>query len=65
MNLLENYIKHIYSTEDVYPILSDKKKHHIVVVDIDIVCYGSMKRIRRNFFEQEWETAKKNGYYMA
>ena len=64
MNLLEIYIKHIYSEKEVHPVF-DGKTIDIVLVDMDTDCYGSKMRMVRDFLKEDWEKAKAQGFWMG
>jgi hypothetical protein len=61
MNLLEHYIEEI--------IRETKRKTQygtdIIEVEMIIDCYGIKEQTTHIFLPDEWEQAKKNGYYMA
>lgn len=69
MNLLEHYIKEVYSVEDIsnkfeesvgYPPKEPMRK-----VRMRVNCYGREEDTEHTFFLSEWEEALKQGYYMA
>lgn len=64
MNLLEHYIKHIYSEKEIH-LVWDGKKHTLIVVDMDIDCYGREEKVQEHFFPEDWEHIKEQGFYMA
>lgn len=61
MNLLEHYIDEI--------IKETKRKTQygtdIIEVEMIIDCYGVKEKTTHTFLPDEWEKAKKDGYYMA
>lgn len=71
MNILENYIKKIYSEEDVTEEFNKKisqrrdPNEKIFLVDMEIDCYGQKERVKRYFYEDDLKEAKEKGYYMA
>ena len=62
MNLLEHYIDKIISEEKVKNPENGNEYYRInAIVD----CYGAKEQINCLFMIDEWETAKKQGYYMG
>lgn len=62
MNLLEHYIDEIISEEKVQNPENGNEYYRVnAIVD----CYGAKKQINRLFLIDEWEKAKKQGYYMG
>lgn len=61
MNLLEHYIDEV--------IKETKRKTtygtDIIEVEMIIDCYGVKEKTTHRFLHDEWEKAKKDGYYMA
>ncbi len=69
MNILEQYIKEVYSVEDVS---KEAEKHGIPVgndrmlcVRMRVDCYGSKFDVEKIFRASEWEDVKKKGYFMG
>ena len=60
MNLLEHYIKKIISEQEVE--MFDKT---YVVAKLVIDCYGVIEETVTKLPKEEWEQAKKDGYYLA
>jgi hypothetical protein len=60
MNLLENYIVKIISEDK---ILKNGDEYYSVQAEIN--CYGHKEVINRLLTIEEWEKAKKQGYYMG
>ncbi len=69
MNLLEHYIKEVYSVEDITEEFKRNVGHEpcrpMVKVKMRVNCYGKEEDAESTFFADEWETAQKQGYYMA
>lgn len=69
MNLLENYIKEVYSVTDVTNRFTEKTgeipKEPLLKVKLRIDCYGCVEDTVKMFFASEWEEVKKKGYYMG
>lgn len=69
MNLLQHYIKEIYSVEDFTEEFKRKVGHlpcrPMVKVKMKINCFGREEDTEGTFFIDEWEKAKRQGYYMA
>lgn len=62
MNILEHYIDEIISEEKVKNPENGNEYYRVnAIVD----CYGAKEQINRLFMIDEWETAKKQGYYMG
>lgn len=62
MNVLEHYIDKIISEEKVKNPGNDNEYYRVnAIVD----CYGAKEQINRLFIIDEWEKAKKRGYYMG
>lgn len=61
MNLLENYIKEIYSEN----IINHKGLGEMVEVSMKSVCYGRETIGKQWFKPNEWEAIKGQGYFMA
>ena len=69
MNLLEHYIKEVHSVNDI----TDKFEEHcgykpdepFLEVDLTYNCYGLEKRCRKSFWKSNWETVKKEGYFLS
>lgn len=61
MNLLEHYIEEIISET------KRKTQYGTDIVEVEMVidCYGAKKHTTHMFLLNEWEQAKKNGYYMG
>lgn len=69
MNLLEHYIKEVYSVEDITEEFKRNAGHApcrpMVKAKMRVNCYGIEEDTESTFFADEWETAQKQGYYMA
>lgn len=69
MNLLEHYIEEVYSVEDITEefkkIVGHSPCRPMVKAKMKINCYGAKEDTEHTFFIDEWEEAKKQGYYMA
>lgn len=69
MNLLESYIKEIHSvtdvTEEFIKYFGYEPKEPLLEVDLTSVCYGVTKRTKKMFLKSEFDTVKKQGYYMG
>ena len=69
MNLLEHYIKEIHSVTDVTKeyinYTNDDPLEPLFEIDMTVDCYGNISRTKTRFWEKEWETIKKRGYYFA
>lgn len=69
MNLLEHYIKEVYSEEDITKEFEEKTGYPpcepMVRVKMKIDCYGIEEGVEHVFFITEWEETRKQGYYMA
>lgn len=62
MNILEHYIDEIISEEKVQNPENGNEYYRVnAIVD----CYGCKEQINRLFLIDEWEKAKKQGYYMG
>ena len=69
MNLVEHYIKKVYSTKDV----TDDYNNHtndvaiesLLEVDIEYNCYGRTERSIKRFWKSEWDTISKRGYFFG
>jgi len=61
INLLENYIKEIYSEEIVNCIGG----RSIIKVKMIVNCYGNLSEAEKIFFADEWKNVKSRGYYLA
>ena len=64
MNLLEIWIKHIYSEEEVHPVFNGIEQT-LIKVDVDTECYGVEERVINYFTKEEWELAKALGYWFG
>lgn len=65
MNLLEHYIKEIHSVKEINDVI-DGRNINYILVDVTVDCYGSLSRIKNVFSDwDEWNTALKDGYFMA
>lgn len=69
MNLLEHYVKEIHSVAD---ITEEFSKHCGYIPDESLLrvnltedCYGITKRTTKSFWQSDFETIKKQGYYMG
>ena len=62
MNLLEHYILSIES-EQIVTNPYNRQKYYRVKAIVD--CHGHYQNINRLFSIEEWEEAKKQGYFMA
>lgn len=69
MNLLEHYIKEIYSVEDITEEFKKKVGRNpvdsMVAVKMRINCYGVEEDTEEIFRVPQWEEIKKQGYYLA
>lgn len=69
MNLVEHYIEKVFSETDVTKEFEQRNGYtpheKIYLIDMDVNCYGVKERVQRCFFESEFISAKKNGYYMS
>lgn len=69
MNLLEHYIKEVYSVEDITEEFEEKVGRKpvdpMVEVKMRVNCYGREEDTTQIFFRPKWEEAQKQGYYMA
>ena len=69
MNLVENYIKKIYSEEDITEEYREQIKKEpsekLIQVDIEYNCYGSVRRDKMTFIQSMWEEAKRKGYFLG
>lgn len=69
MDLLEHYIKEVYSVEDITEEFKKKVGYSpcrpMVKVKMRVNCYGIVEDTEHTFFADEWEEAKQKGYYMA
>ena len=62
MNLLEHYIDKIISEVKIQNPENGKEYYRVnAIVD----CYGQKEQINQIFLIDEWEKAKKQGYYMG
>lgn len=62
MNILEHYIDEIISEQNVQNPENGNEYYRVnAIVD----CYGTKEQINRLFMIDEWEKAKKQGYYMG
>ena len=62
MNLLEHYIVKVISEEKVIsPTL------HLICYRVKAIvdCYGVEEEVNKLFLANDWEMAKKRGYYLA
>lgn len=66
MNLLEQYIEEIIGVEK-YEAEWTRRFPDREFVEVDMItnCYGNKTRRKHVFNTTEWETYKKQGYYMA
>ena len=62
MNLLEHYIDEIISE---VKIQNPENGNGYYRVNVIVDCYGVKQQINRIFLIDEWEKAKKQGYYMG
>ena len=69
MKLVENYIKKIYSEEDITDKYREQIKKEpsekLIQVDIEYNCYGSVRRDKMTFLQSMWEEAKRKGYFLG
>lgn len=69
MNLLEHYIKKVYSIEDVTKeyekAVGRKLEQPALKVTMQVNCYGTEEKTTQYFLQKEWEHVSKQGYYMA
>ncbi|AII28523.1 hypothetical protein [Enterococcus phage ECP3] len=65
MNMLEQYIKEVHSVTPYTESWTKQYGKDFLMVDLTVNCYGSLSRNERLFSVDEWEEAKKKGYYMA
>lgn len=69
MNLIEHYIEDIIEVNDV----TKQFKAHtgytptepLYEVTMDIDCMGNKERVKKQFFETEWNKIKAQKYYLA
>lgn len=70
LNLLEHYVKRIYSIKDI----TGRVKEHIdkpdlltkyYEVDMDVVCYGVNERVKEIFTDEGLDELKNRGFYLA
>lgn len=67
MNLLEHYILEVI---EVKPYVSKTKMfkdngEKCVEVTLKVDCYGRIETRTRVFWEDDWEKAQRDGFYMA
>lgn len=61
LNVLEHYIKEVYSVETL-----SGYDWSCVEVDMLVNCYGIIERVQHPFTNmEEWEKAKEKGYYLS
>lgn len=61
MSLVKHYILDVYNVRECQ---EDWGK--FIEVDLLYDCYGSIKRVKETFStREEWERAKRKGYYLA
>lgn len=69
MNLLEHYIQEVHSVQDetnnYIQRTGETPKEPLLKVDLTYNCYGCVERENKLFTKSQWETIKKNGYFMA
>lgn len=69
MNLLEHYIRVVYEVKDVTEecekSLGYKVPERILEVRMRIDCYGAEEYVKMTFYESNWHSALKAGFYMA
>ena len=66
MNLVEIYLKEVYSVKNYVPKWADEFPNRtFVLVNAKWNCYGH-EYVKENLFNSyEWESIKKNGYYLG
>lgn len=62
MNLVEHYIKEIYS-EDESPVSARGRVYVDVCAKVN--CYGNVEVVRRIVEKRAWEQEKKQGFYLG
>lgn len=69
MNVLEHFILSVYKIEDITEEYEKKfakpSKEKLLKVFLEYDCYGQKDKTELVFSETEWNTAKKNGYFLA
>lgn len=69
MNLLERYVKKIYSEKEITQEFEEETViepyEKVYLVDMDVNCYGVVERVQKTMFETEYKFMKQHGYYMA
>lgn len=69
MNLLEHYIKEVYSEKDITKEFEEKVGRKpvdpMVEVKMRVDCYGRVEDTTQIFFLPKWQEAQQKGYYMA
>lgn len=74
MNLLEHYIEHIISVEDVTKEWKEYMKEEdpnfvetdtMLEIKMIVNCYGSIQETKQWFHKTVWDKIQEQGYYMA
>lgn len=74
MNLLEHYIEHIVSVEDVTKEWKEYMKEEdpnfvetdtMLEIKMIVNCYGSIQETKQWFHKTVWDKIQEQGYYMA
>lgn len=74
MNLLEHYIEHIISVEDVTKEWKEYMKEEdpnfvetdtMLEIKMIVNCYGSIQETKQCFHKTVWDKIQEQGYYMA
>lgn len=69
MNLLEHYVKEIYSETDISEEYErktgEKLSEKMFCIDVLVDCYGVRTRSKEIFMESELKRIKERGFYLA